>query len=116
KAWKDFYIIDSINAEDAVNVLWFNNRGIALSNNGINGPYSDAWTLETGIVANYITSGVLQASLVRILGNSNFYWDAANIVATNPNNQNQQIRFGLYDGTHYGIGFTTNGGKTWQSA
>lgn len=116
KAWKDFYIIDAMNAEDAVNVLWFNNRGIALSNSGINGPYSDAWTLETGIVANYITSGVLQASLVRILGNSNFYWDAANIVATNPNNQNQQIRFGLYDGTHYGIGFTTNGGKTWQSA
>ena len=116
KAWKDFYIIDAMNAEDAVNVLWFNNRGIALSNNGINGPYSDAWTLETGIVANYITSGVLQASLVKILGNSNFYWDAANIVATNPNNQNQQIRFGLYDGAHYGIGFTTNGGKTWQSA
>ena len=116
KAWKDFYIIDAMNAEDAVNVLWFNNRGIALSNSGINGPYSDAWTLETGIVANYITSGVLQASLVRILGNSNFYWDAANIVATNPNNKNQQIRFGLYDGTHYGIGFTTNGGKTWQSA
>lgn len=81
----------------------------------------DAWQWRTaitggGIVADEITTGTLQAALVKILGNANFFWDAAAIVCQNPSNPQQQIRFGLYDGTNYGIAFTTNGGKTWTQA
>lgn len=114
--WKDFYLIDSNTAETAVNVMWLNSRGIALSNNGINGPYRDAWTLQTGFVADVITTGILHAVMVKIVGDANFYWDAANICVINPQNSNQQVRFGCYDGTNYGIGFTQDGGNSWQSA
>lgn len=69
-----------------------------------------------GIVADMVTSGTLQASLVRILGNANFFWDAAAITCQNPSNPQEQIRFGLYDGTNYGIGITTDGGSTWATS
>ena len=70
----------------------------------------------TGMVADEITTGTLRASLVKILGNANFFWDAAAIVCQNPQNTQQQIRFGLYDGTHYGIGLTLDGGSTWVTS
>lgn len=70
----------------------------------------------TGMVADEITTGTLRASLVKILGNANFFWDAAAIVCQNPQKPQQQIRFGLYDGTHYGIGLTLDGGKTWVTS
>lgn len=81
----------------------------------------DVWQWATaidgsGIVANMITSGVLQASLVRILGTDRFYWDSSNITIIDTTDSNKQIRIGLYDGTNYGIGFTADGGATWQNA
>lgn len=77
------------------------------------------WTLAIdghGAVADTITTGVLNASIVKIFGTSAFYWDSANIHIVNPEDTNRQIRIGLYDGAHYGIGFTTDGGQTWQNA
>ncbi len=69
-----------------------------------------------GMVADEITVGTLRTALVKIFGNDHFFWDAANIVCKNPNDTNQEIRFGLFDGVHYGIGFTSNGGETWDTA
>lgn len=69
-----------------------------------------------GIVADEINAGTLRASLVTILGNSNFYWDAANIVLQNPRAANNQIRIGQYDGVNLGIGFTKDGGLSWSTA
>lgn len=69
-----------------------------------------------GVVADEITTGTLRAALVTILGNSNFYWDAANIVLQNPAVANNQIRIGQYDGTNLGIGFTKDGGRSWSTA
>jgi hypothetical protein len=69
-----------------------------------------------GLVADAIVAGTLYANLVKILGTTNFYWDSDNIVIENPSDANRQIRIGLYDGVNYGIGFTTDGGDTWQSA
>lgn len=79
------------------------------------------WQWETaisgeGIVANTITSGVLQANLVRILGSDMFYWDSNNIHIFNPENKENEIRIGQFDGNSYGIAFTNDGGLTWQSA
>lgn len=81
----------------------------------------DVWNWRTaatgtGIVADEITTGTLQASLIKILGSSVFYWDSANIFIIDPNNINNQIRIGQYDGVHYGIGFTNDGGTTWTTA
>lgn len=69
-----------------------------------------------GVVADVITSGVLQANLIKILGSDQFYWDAQNIFIFDAADRNYQIRIGLYDGKNYGIGYTKDGGQTWQTA
>lgn len=91
--------------------------GILISNTKEKGD----WKWETaisgdGIVADEVTTGVLRASLIKIMGTDRFYWDASNIYILNPENLQQQIRIGLYDGVHYGIGYTLDSGATWQSA
>jgi phage minor structural protein len=70
----------------------------------------------TGMVADEITTGVLRTTLIQILGDNLFYWDSSNIYIIDPADVNKQIRIGKYDGTHYGIAFTTNGGSTWVIA
>jgi len=112
----EILIMDSPDKENAVNVIRMNNGGIAFSQDGYDGTYGTAWSIDGQFVADYITSGVLQANLIRILGTTNFYWDAGNIYIINPNDNGQQIRIGQYDGTRYGIGFTRDGGLTWQTA
>lgn len=69
-----------------------------------------------GFTADEVIAGELRTGLVRILGTDRFYWDASNIYIIDPLNTDRQIRIGLYDGKHYGIGYTRNGGKTWQNA
>ena len=69
-----------------------------------------------GFVADEIVAGTLQAGLVKILGTEQFYWDAGNIVVQDPTNPLHQIRFGRYDGEHYGLAFTKDGGNTWSAA
>ena len=112
----EILIMDAPDIEDAVNIIRLNNGGIAFSQDGYHGTYGTAWSIDGQFVADYITSGVLQANLIRILGTTNFYWDAGNIYIINPNDSGQQIRIGQYDGTHYGIGFTRDSGVTWQTA
>lgn len=112
----EILIMDAADKEEAVNVIRMNNSGIAFSQDGYHGTYGTAWSIDGQFVADYITSGVLQANLIKILGTTNFYWDAGNIYIINPNDSGQQIRIGQYDGTRYGIGFTRDGGVTWQTA
>lgn len=112
----EILIMDDPDIEEAVNIIRMNNAGIAFSQDGYHGTYGTAWSIDGQFVADYITSGVLQANLIRILGTTNFYWDAGNIYIINPNDSGQQIRIGQYDGTRYGIGFTRDGGLTWQTA
>jgi len=69
-----------------------------------------------GFTADLINAGQIQTSLVKIIGNTNFYWDSDNIYIINPSNTNQQIRLGKYDGANLGIAFTTDGGATWTQA
>ena len=92
-------------------------NGILISNEKIGGEWQWSTALAgNGIVADVITSGTLQANLVRILGTAQFYWDAANIHIIDPKNRNRQIRIGAYDGTNLGIGYTQDGGATWSNA
>ncbi len=70
----------------------------------------------SGMVADEITAGILRATLVTILGNENFYITGPTLYINDPDDPNKQIRIGLYNGTDYGIGFTSDGGETWNVA
>lgn len=54
--------------------------------------------------------------MIQILGTDQFYWDADNIYIYDTTEPLNQIRIGRYDGTNYGIGFTEDGGATWETA
>ena len=104
-------------SSDKAKAVRITGAGILLASQKVGG----AWQWRTaitgqGMVADEITTGTLRASLVTILGNANFFWDAAAITCQNPQDPQQQIRFGLYDGTNYGIAFTNDGGQTWAQA
>lgn len=71
---------------------------------------------KTTIHGDNITTGTLNTNQVKIAGSENFMWNEDYIVAKNPSNPNQQIRYGKYDGSNMGVAFTTDGGNTWQSA
>lgn len=72
-----------------------------------------------GFTADVMTAGVLRAGLITILGSDQFYWDSENIYIFDPTASpagSKYIAIGKYDGTNYGIGYTTDGGTTWQNA
>ena len=110
----EILIMDAPDINTALRIIRFNNAGIAFSKTGYNGTYSTAWNIDGEFVANFIASGELQTDRVQILGDTQFYWDDANITLINPNDTNQIIKFGKYDGVHYGLGFSRDGGTTWK--
>ena len=111
----EILIMDSDDITQAVNIIRMNRAGIAFSKTGYTGQYITAWNINGDFVANFIASGELQTDRVTILGDTQFYWDNANITLVDPNNINRMIRFGQYDGTNYGLGFSVDGGHTWKS-
>ncbi len=48
--WKELFFMDTNNAATATNVLRINENGIGFSRNGVNGPYTQAWTLDGKLV------------------------------------------------------------------
>lgn len=48
--WKELLFMDTDDAETAVNVLRINENGIGFSRNGVNGPYTQAWTMDGKLV------------------------------------------------------------------
>lgn len=63
--WKEILFLDTPSAETAKNVLRINTNGIGFSTNGVNGPYRNAWTIDGSLVADFITTGVLTANLIK---------------------------------------------------
>lgn len=59
------YWMDAPSTEEATNVLRINQNGIGFSKNGINGPYTNAWTIDGNLVASFITSGTMLADRIR---------------------------------------------------
>lgn len=111
----EILVMDTDDISTAVKIIRINNGGIAFSKDGYNGTYETAWNIDGEFVANFIASGELNAELVKIIGDTNFTWDSANIEIKNPSNPLQMIRFGKYDGTNYGLAFSRDGGVTWGS-
>jgi len=81
----------------------------------------DEWNWRTfgtgsGFTADEFNAGTINASLVRIQGNTNFYWDGDNIYIIDPADEDKQIRLGKYNGVNFGIAFTDDGGDTFTQA
>lgn len=73
--WKEILFLDTPSVETAKNVLRINTNGIGFSTNGVNGSYRNAWTIDGSLVADFITTGTINAALAKII----------NIDATNIN-------------------------------
>lgn len=58
-------IMDSQDKELARNVLQLNKNGIGFSNSGIEGPYTNAWTIDGNLVADFITAGTMYADRIK---------------------------------------------------
>ena len=65
KTNNELYIMDTDNPSTAVHVWRWNINGLGYSNNGINGPYGLAMTMDGQIVADFITTGVLTTSVIQ---------------------------------------------------
>lgn len=76
---EELLIMDKENIEEAVHVWRYNKNGWGYSSTGYNGLYTLAATLDGGFVADFITTGTLNANLVKAgmlkdrAGNN--YWD-----------------------------------------
>ena len=76
------YIADDPDPAKAVKVWRFNYKGWGASTNGYNGPFTLGASLSSGIVADFITAGTLNANLIKagvltdVAGKN--YWDMNN--------------------------------------
>lgn len=80
---EELYILDAPSIEDAQNVIRLNKNGIGFSRTGYSGEFANAWTIDGSLVADFITTGTLNAALIKagiIRGseNSNCYFDLNN--------------------------------------
>ena len=57
----EIYIMDTDNQQTAHSVIRLNKNGIGFSNNGINGTYTSAWTIDGSFNANYISGKTVTA-------------------------------------------------------
>lgn len=63
---QELLVLDKPNISEAINVWRFNLAGFGHSSNGYNGIYSTAITQDGKIVADFITSGTLNADLITV--------------------------------------------------
>lgn len=57
----EILIMDNEDKTQAVNVIRMNQSGIGFSTAGYNGPFTTAWTIDGGFVADFIRSGTISA-------------------------------------------------------
>lgn len=58
---EEILIMDTNDKSTATNVIRMNQNGIGFSNDGYDGTYTTAWTIDGGFVADFITSGTINA-------------------------------------------------------
>ena len=56
----ELFFMDTDSTATAVSVLRINENGIGFSTNGINGPYTNAWTIDGSLNASFVTTGILK--------------------------------------------------------
>ena len=66
--WSELLFMDTNDEATARNVLRINKNGIGFSTSGVNGRYTNAWTIDGNLVADFITTGTLDADMVTVHG------------------------------------------------
>lgn len=85
----EILIMDNEDKTQATNVIRMNQNGIGFSTTGYNGPFTTAWTIDGGFVADFIKSGTISA--IDINGSTvtgsiiNFGTSATKVVAQTAN-------------------------------
>ena len=64
---EEILIMDTPDRTTATNVIRMNLAGIGFSTNGYEGPYTTAWTIDGSFVADFITTGTLNAGVVDVV-------------------------------------------------
>ena len=77
----EIYILDALPKENAKYCIRMNLGGIAFSQNGWQGPYNSAWTIDGKFNADFITAGTLRG--IRITNGNKFNVDADGNVTAN---------------------------------
>lgn len=88
--WTELVIMDTEDILTASKLWRFNIGGLGYSPNGYNGPYTTAITMDGAIVADFITTGTLDASKINVTNLdagsiTTGTLDASNITVTNLN-------------------------------
>lgn len=63
--WSELLFMDTDDESTAQNVLRINTNGLGFSTTGINGPYTNAWTIDGNLVADFITTGTMQCDRLK---------------------------------------------------
>lgn len=61
----EIFIMDQPDTTQAVSVIRLNKNGIGFSIQGINGPYTNAWTIDGHLVADFMDTGILSATIIK---------------------------------------------------
>lgn len=61
----DILFMDTQDPTTAVNVMRVGQSGIGFSHSGVNGPYTNAWTIDGQLCADFITAGTLYGLLFK---------------------------------------------------
>jgi hypothetical protein len=62
----EILIMDTDDVATAVHVLRINMNGIGFSSSGYEGPFTTAWTLDGGFVADFIRTGTLNSAVIDV--------------------------------------------------
>lgn len=62
---QEILIMDTASVATAVHVIRINKNGIGFSSNGYNGPFTNAWTIDGNLVADFITTGTMSANRIK---------------------------------------------------
>lgn len=107
-SWKELLFMDTNDIATAKNVLRINTNGIGFSTTGANGPFTNAWTIDGTLIADWIKSGSLNADLITagVLQDAtgSFYLDMTNgglkmknaMLSNEGDNRSVGIRDGQY--------------------
>lgn len=63
----DLLFMDTPDINTATDVLRIGQSGLGFSHTGVNGPYTNAWTIDGNLLADFITGGTLNAEQVNII-------------------------------------------------
>lgn len=70
-SWKELLFMDSNSTQTARKVLRINENGIGFSTTGVDGVYTNAWTIDGVLVADFIKAGTLSGIGIIAGGNNN---------------------------------------------